>query len=94
VIREPTMNPNPASSTALRVAAESIPASATATMSRTPWRCANATSPRPARSGGGGTPAGRRRRRPQRQLWYAGPVRDLVHPRRDHLWVPELGHQR
>src|SRR5271169_7042421 len=38
------MNPNPASSSAFRFAAESIPASATTTISRTPWRCANALS--------------------------------------------------
>src|SRR5262249_52684415 len=38
------MNPNPASSSAFRFAAESIPASATTIMSRTPWRCANALS--------------------------------------------------
>src|ERR1700722_4527800 len=38
------MNPNPAPSSAFRFAADSIPASATTTMSRTPWRCANALS--------------------------------------------------
>jgi hypothetical protein len=38
------MNPNPASSSAFRFAAESIPASATTTMSCAPWRCANALS--------------------------------------------------
>ena len=41
---EPTMNPNPASSSAFRFAVGSIPASATTIMSRTPWRCANALS--------------------------------------------------
>src|ERR1022692_3862151 len=38
------MKANPASSSAFRFDAESIPASATTTMSRTPWRCANALS--------------------------------------------------
>jgi hypothetical protein len=44
----------------------------------------------PARSDGGGTPTGHRLRRPQRQLRFAGPVRDLVHPRRDHRQVPQV----
>lgn len=41
LIRDPTMNENPASSSALRLAAESIPASATTTMSDTSWRSWN-----------------------------------------------------
>jgi len=41
----------------------------------------------PARSDGDGTPTGRR---PRRQLRFAGPVRDLAHPRRDHRQVPQV----
>ena len=45
LIRDPTMKENPASSSAFRFAAESIPASATTTMSVTPWRSWNASAP-------------------------------------------------
>jgi hypothetical protein len=37
VTREPTMNPSPASSRSSRLAADSIPASATTTMASIPW---------------------------------------------------------
>ena len=41
VTREPTMNRRPASWSSFRFDAESIPASATTTMSESPWRCWN-----------------------------------------------------
>jgi hypothetical protein len=44
----------------------------------------------PAGSDGGGTPTGRRRRRLHRKLRFASPVRDLVHPPRDHRQVPQI----
>jgi hypothetical protein len=44
----------------------------------------------PARSDRAGTPTGRRLRRLQRQLRFASPVRDLVHPRRDHRQDPQV----
>jgi hypothetical protein len=43
VRREPMLTENPASSSALRFAAESLPASATTTISVTPWRVCKAS---------------------------------------------------
>jgi hypothetical protein len=53
-------------------------------------RSADVPATRPPAETTAGAPAGRRHSRPPKQLRFAGPVRDLVHPRRDHRQVPKI----